>query len=114
MSDGPVRELNWWEHYPLHKLWCNDLCPLVPRFSYRPKDEYNAWDASVHWLIFNVWTMSHVSLAFDCELSPTRIGFGACIPFLRIWVGFAHMYGPISQFFSKYLYRHGTKKWYDL
>lgn len=102
------RELNWWEHYPLHKLWCNDLCPLVPRLSYRPRDEYNSWDASCHWLIFHFWTLSNVSLQFDLDLSPSRIGFGFCLPYLRIWVGFAHMYGPVSAFFYKYLTRKGT------
>ena len=102
------RELNWWEHYPLHKLWCNDLLPIIPRFSYRPKDEYNANDVSVHWLIFHLWTLSHVSLQVDAELSPSRIGIGIIIPYLRVWIGFAHMYGPISSFFYKYLTRKGT------
>lgn len=108
MSEGPVRELNWWENYPLHQLWCNDLCPLVPRISSREKDEWNAWDGSIHWLIFNIWTMSHVSLSFDIELSPTRVGFGFCLPYLRIWVGFAHMHGPVSSFFYRYLSRKGS------
>lgn len=35
MDEVAKRELNWWEHYPLHQVWCNDLCPLVPRFEYR-------------------------------------------------------------------------------
>jgi hypothetical protein len=114
MSEGSVRELNWWEHYPLHKLWCNDLCPLVPRISTREKDDHNAWDASCHWLIFNVWTLSHFSLSFDAELSPSRIGFGFCIPYLRVWVGFAHMYGPVNGFFNRHLYRHGYKRWWEM
>lgn len=104
------RDLNWWEHYPLHKLWCHDLCPLVPRFWYRKKDEYNSWDAGVHWLIFNIWTMSHVSFQLDLEISPDTIGCGVILPYLRIWVGPRHMYGPISQFFYKYLTRKGTLK----
>ena len=48
MSEGPVRELNWWEHYPLHKVWCNDACPLFPRFDYRAGDEWNANNWSLH------------------------------------------------------------------
>jgi hypothetical protein len=104
------RELNWWEHYQYHKVWCNDLCPLVPRISYRKKDEHNAADTSIHWLIFHVWTMSHASLSIDVELSASRIGIGFILPYLRIWIGFAHMYGKVSEFFYKYLTRKGTIK----
>jgi hypothetical protein len=111
MEELPKRELNWWEHYPLHQLWCNDLCPLVPRFHYRPKDEWNATDFGVHWLIFHVWTLSHVSIQFDLEISPSCIGFGAILPYLRVFVGPRHMHGPIGQFFYKYLTRKGTSGW---
>ena len=102
------RENNWWEHYPHHKLWCNDLCPLVPRFNYSPKDEHNSSNGGVHWLFFHIWTMSHVSLQFDAEISPNTIGCGVILPYLRIFIGPRHMYGPINFFFYKYLTRKGT------
>ena len=41
-EERPCRDKEWWEHYPLHKWWCNDVCPLVPRWHYREGDEWNA------------------------------------------------------------------------
>jgi hypothetical protein len=87
MSDNePKRELNWWEHYPLHKLWCNDACPLVPRFEYRKGDEWNADNWSLHWLIFNIWTLEHFAFGLDAEVDPQGIYVGAILPYLRVIV----------------------------
>lgn len=88
----PKRELNWWEHYRYHKLWCNDACPLVPRFQYRPGDEWNANNWSLHWLIFYIWTMEHVGLNIEFNLQPDSITIGIQLPYLRIFIGFHHMW----------------------
>lgn len=103
--EGPKRELHWWEHYPLHKVWCNDYLPLVPRFNYRPADQYNSWDAGVHWLCIHVWTMSHFSLGADVDISFNRVGFGVILPYLRIFIGFNHLYHPWIYKMSKLLSR---------
>lgn len=99
------RDKHWWEKYPLHKLWCNDQFPLVPRFTYRPADKYNSWDAGVHWLCINIWTMSRFSFGVDAELSFTGIGVGFILPYLRVWIGFRHFYSQtlykIERFFSR-------------
>ncbi len=89
------REKYWWEHYPLHQLWCNDACPLVPRFEYRKGDEWNANNWSLHWLIFHIWTLEHFSFGalhsrpslswpdllmltvFRCRLSSVLYAFGS-------------------------------------
>lgn len=93
MSDNePKRDLNWWEHYPLHKIWCNDACPLVPRFEYREGDEFNANNWSLHWLIFNIWSMEHFSIGVDAEISPDGFYVGAILPYLRVIVGVRHTY----------------------
>jgi len=36
------------------------------------------------------------------------IGCGVILPYLRIFIGPRHMYGPINFFFYKYLTRKGT------
>ena len=99
------REMKWWEHYPLHKLWCNDHFPLVPRFTYRPADKYNSWDAGVHWLCINIWTMSHFCFGVDIDVSFSRIGFGFILPYLRVFIGFSELYSEwwykISQVLSR-------------
>lgn len=87
------RELEWWEHYPLHKIWCNDLCPIVPRFSYRPGDEWNANNWGLHWLIFHIWTLEHFSFGIDADLAFDNISFGVILPYIRIRVGFHHFWG---------------------
>ena len=92
MNNCEVRELNWWEHYPLHKVWCNDACPLFPRFDYRAGDEWNANNWSLHWLIFHIWSMEHFSFAVDAEISPTGVYVGAILPYLRITIGVRHTY----------------------
>ena len=86
------REMEWWEYYPLHKWWCNDYCPLVPRFKYRPGDEYNANNWSFHWLIFSVWSMEHFSFGVDAGLSFDEFYVGAIFPYLRVVIGVRHMY----------------------
>jgi hypothetical protein len=86
------REYYWWEHYPLHKVWCNDICPLVPRFTYRKGDEYNANNWGLHWLLLHVWTMEHASFAVDAEVSSSCISVGVILPYLRISVGIRHAY----------------------
>ena len=86
------REKDWWEHHPLHKLWCNDACPLVPRFDYRPGDEWNANHWSLHWLIFRIWTMEHFSFGIDVNLQADSISVGFIVPYLRVIIGFHHMW----------------------
>ena len=90
MGDEPKREMNWWEYYPLHKLWCNDACPLFPRFEYRKGDEWNANNWSLHWLIFHIWTMEHFSFSVDVNLGFDSLTVGCVLPYLRIIVGFHH------------------------
>ncbi len=91
MSEVAYREKQWWEHYPYHKIWCNDLCPLVPRFSYRKGDEWNANNWSVHWLFFNIWSLHHFSFGLDCGLEPQGFYVGAILPYLRITIGVRHI-----------------------
>jgi hypothetical protein len=94
MNDNELkRELYWWEHYPLHKLWCSDYCPLVPRFEYRKGDEWNANGWSLHWLIFKVWTLEHFTFNLEFNLSPESITIGIMFPYLRILIGFHHVLG---------------------
>ena len=92
MSEVACREMNWWENYPYHKIWCNDACPLVPRFHYRNGDEWNANNWSVHWLIFNIWSLEHFSFQFDGGISPHELYIGLILPYLRITIGFRHTY----------------------
>ena len=99
------REKYWWENYPLHKLWCNDYLPLVPRFTYRPADKYNSWDAGVHWLFIRIWTMSHFSFGADIDISFNRIGFGFILPYLRVFIGFSELYGTTLYKISRMLSR---------
>jgi hypothetical protein len=86
------RERDWWEHYPLHQLWCNDACPLVPRFDYRPGDEWNANNWSLHWLIFRIWTLEHFSFGADINIQPDSLSVGFILPYLRVIIGFHHMW----------------------
>lgn len=86
------REKYWWEHYPLHKWWCNDACPLVPRFGYRKGDEYNANNWDLHWLLFHVWTMEHFSFGVDAEISPNCVYVGCILPYFRVTIGIRHTY----------------------
>lgn len=102
------REMYWWEHYPLHKWWCNDYLPIVPRCSYSEKDEWNSSKFGVHWLIFNIWSMSHFSFGADVEVSFDRITGGITLPFLRIMIGFMNL--PSWSIGHKYFYRKGTKQ----
>ena len=90
MSEVAMREKYWWEHYPLHQLWCNDACPLVPRFEYRPGDEWNANGWFFHWLIFKIWTLEHFSFNAEINLQWDSITIGFAFPYLRIFIGFHH------------------------
>lgn len=92
MSEEPkvYRHKEWWENYPLHKVWCNDFCPLVPRWHYREGDEWNANNWSVHWLIFTIWSMEHFSFGADAGVAPNEIYVGAILPYLRITIGIRH------------------------
>lgn len=91
MSGMAVRERYWWEHYPLHQLWCNNACPLVPRFEYRAGDEYNSNNWSLHWLFFQCWTLEHFAFEVDAAISPhDGIYVGLIVPYLRITVGIRH------------------------
>jgi hypothetical protein len=86
------REKYWWEHYPLHQWWCNDACPLVPRFEYRKGDEWNANNWSLHWLIFRIWTLEHFSFGVDINIQPDSLSVGFIVPYLRVIIGFHHMW----------------------
>ena len=110
MKEQAYREKEWWEHYPLHKLWCNDLCPLVPRFHYRKGDKYNTNRWSVHWLIFNVWLMDHFSFGVDAGISITEFYVGAILPYLRIVVGIRNVYSEWSWKLTQLLTRKPTIK----
>ena len=92
IEDSARREKKWWEHYPFHKWWCNDLCPLVPRFFYRKGDKYNANKYGVHWLVFEVYSMDHFSIGIDAGISFNEVYVGASLPYLRIVVGIRHYY----------------------
>lgn len=92
MSEVEKREKYWWEHYPLHQLWCNDACPLVPRYEYRVGDEYNSNSWSLHWLIFKFWTLDRFSFNVGVNLSVDSITIGLIVPYLRIFIGFHHMW----------------------
>jgi hypothetical protein len=87
------REKDWWEYYPLHKIWCNDICPLFPRFYYYKGDELNANRWCLHWLFFTIWTMESFSFGIDAEISPSGgVWAGLILPYLRITVGIRHIH----------------------
>jgi len=95
MSEDMVakREKYWWEHYSLHQLWCNDACPLVPRFNYRKGDEFNSNGWSLHWLIFHLWSLDNFAIGAEVEFSPSEgIWIGFILPYLRIFIGIRHTY----------------------
>jgi len=102
---GPKREKQWWEYYPLHKVWCNDYCPLVPRYFHREADEWNTDSYSVHWLIFHVWTMDHLSFGVDAGISFDEIYVGAILPYLRITVGFRHIHTNLTMKLNRFFRR---------
>jgi len=81
------RELQWWEHYPHHKWWCNDLCPIVPRFYYRKASRYNTSCFGLHWLLFQVYTADYFRFGIDAEVDFWNIRFSVSLPYLRISVG---------------------------
>ena len=85
------REKYWWEHYPLHKWWSNDACPLVPRFTYRKGDEYNTNNWDLHWLLIHIWSLDHFSFGIDAEIGPHDGAYVGCIlPYLRVTIGIRH------------------------
>jgi hypothetical protein len=88
----PKRELNWWEHYPLHNIWCNDAFPLVPRFEYRPGDEWNANNFYLHWMIFHIWSLEHFAFNAEINIEPNSITIGFIVPYFRIFIGFHHVW----------------------
>ena len=95
MSEDMVaqREMYWWEHYPLHKWWCNDACPLVPRFKYRKGDAYNTNKWTLHWLLITIWTMDYFSFGVDAEIDPSvGVYVGFILPYLRVTIGIRHTY----------------------
>jgi hypothetical protein len=111
MNEIPHREKYWWEHYPLHKWWCNDACPLVPRFSYREGDEYNSNNWSFHWLLLEVWSMEHFSFSIDAEISPSHGAHIGCIlPYLRMTIGIRHTYYNWQRRLSESLRRKPAKE----
>jgi hypothetical protein len=105
-----ARELNWWEHYPLHKVWCNDACPLVPRFEYRKGDEWNADNYSLHWLIFHFWTLEHFCFGVDAQIEPQGVYVGFILPYLRIIIGVRHTYYNWQYKLSRILRRKPAAK----
>ena len=104
------RDMDWWERYPYHKLWCNDYCPLVPRYKFIPGDEFNADAYSFHWLIFHIWTMEHVSFSLDCGIDLSEIYVGAVLPYLRITIGVRHIYTKWTYKLSRMMRRKPAKK----
>lgn len=82
------REKYWWEHYPLHKWWCNDYCPIVPRFEYRKENAWNPRSFSFHWLLLRVWNLHSFSLQVDAEISFRCLYVGVILPYTRITFGF--------------------------
>lgn len=112
MSDSNVkREKAWWEYYPLHQIWCNDFCPLVPRFRYRKGDEWNANNYSIHWLFLHIWTMEHFSFGLDCELDTRRIYVGAILPYLRITISIENTFWyKLTNFLNDLTYRKPAVK----
>lgn len=88
----PYRELKWWERYLLHKWWCHDVCPLVPRFEYRKGDEFNSNKWYIHWLILKVWTLDHFAFKAEINIEPHSIFVGFIVPYLRILIGFHHIW----------------------
>jgi hypothetical protein len=112
MSDdyGVVRDKEWWENYPLHKIWCNDYCPLVPRYKFRPGDELNSNAYSFHWLIFYFWTMDHVSFGLDCGIDLSEIYVAASLPYLRITIGVRHIFTHFTYNLSRKFRRKPAKK----
>ena len=111
MNEIPHREKYWWEHYPLHKWWCNDACPLVPRFSYREGDGYNSNNWSFHWLLLEVWSMEHFSFSIDAEISPSHGAHIGCIlPYLRMTIGIRHTYYNWQRRLSESLRRKPAKE----
>jgi hypothetical protein len=90
MSEVAMREKYWWEHYPLHKVWCNDACPLVPRFHFSKGDKWNSNNWSLHWLIFHFWSLEHFAIGIDAQLSSDDIYVGAILLYLRITIGIRH------------------------
>lgn len=105
MSEVAHREKQWWEHYPYHRIWCNDFCPLVPRFSYRKGDEWNANNWSFRWLFFTFWTMEHFSFGLDCGLDTNRIYVGAILPYFRIMISIENHYHEITYKLNELTYR---------
>ncbi|NBP02675.1 MAG: hypothetical protein EBU90_21660 [Proteobacteria bacterium] len=113
MSEEMVakREKYWWEHYPLHKLWCNDVCPIVPRFEYRRGDEYNANNWSFHWLLLHCWSMEHFTIGVDAEASFSfGIYVGLLLPYLRITIGIRHPYWNWTMKLNEWLRRKPALK----
>ena len=105
-----VREKYWWEHYPLHKLWCNDVCPLVPRFEYRAGDEWNANNWFLHWFLLRCWTMEHVAIGVDAEITPTDVYVGCILPYFRITIGIRHIHSQLQWKVSQWLRRKPAMK----
>ena len=105
------RELEWWEHYPLHKLWCNDLCPIVPRIRTRKADKYNSYSWGVHWLLLHVWSMDHFSFGIDADISMSNVCVGAILPYLRIRIGISHFYNSWTWKIDRFLSRAPTERY---
>lgn len=112
MSEGvemSYREKYWWEHYPLHKWWCNGACPLVPRFGYRVGDEYNTSSWNLHWLLIHIWTLDHFSFSVDASICPDSVYVGFILPYLRVTFGVWHTYYEWQYKLSELLRRKPAK-----
>jgi hypothetical protein len=90
--DKASRNKEWYEYYPLHKLWANPVFPLCPLFWYREADEYNETRLGVHWLCFELHTMSNFGFGIDAQIEFDRVGFGFNIPYLRGYIGLRNFY----------------------
>ncbi len=104
------REKQWWEYYPLHKVWCNDLFPLVPRFSFRRGDQWNANNWNLHWMFINVWSMEHFSFGLDFGMSFDEVYVGVILPWLRITFGIRHAHNEFSWKLSRMFRRKPALK----
>jgi hypothetical protein len=95
------REKRWYEYYPLHKIWANEIFPLCPLLFYRKGDEYNEVRFGVHWLCFDLYTMSNFSFGITAELEFERIGVGIHIPYLMAYIGIRNFFTRPTMFLTR-------------
>ena len=85
--------------------------PLVPIFSYRPRDEWNGRDFSFSWLFLRLWTLSHF-FQFKAEicLDDNGLALGVILPYLRVWVWILPLPDLLgNKIYSSRFYRKGKR-----